>query len=80
MAINNKKPANDSRSAKGVEFLVSIVLTLSYTYWSLAGGRRASIAIELSLISKNSIVVPVELFLILTASLRSLQRLLNFWL
>ena len=77
MAINNKKPANDSRSIKGIELLVSIVLTLSYARWSLAGDRQASIAIELSSIPKNSVVVPIKLFLILTASLRSLQRSLN---
>ena len=79
LAANDKKPANDSRSAKGVELLVSIALTSSRARWSLAGGRRASIAMESSSMPKNSAVVPVELFLILTASPRSLQRSSNSW-
>ena len=65
-----RNPTSDLRSTYGVESLVSIAVTASRAYYSLARGRRASITNKSSSIPKNLAVVPAMLFLLLIVKLR----------
>ena len=49
---------------------MSIVITASRAYYSLARGRYISITNESSLISKNLAIILAMLFLLLTVKLR----------